>query len=166
MTVKAKRLGMAGKRAIGRHYIWQCPWALDPWAMEKAAQELQGCHDFTSFCHKEEKDNNNVLTIEHIGVTILKGDGWLDGIDSDSDSDLDSQHEDVADWTEPNLLAIDFEAHGFRMHLVRNLVGYLVEIGRGSRVLADLSQVFAARDRSAAGIGAPAQGLTMLWVKY
>jgi tRNA pseudouridine38-40 synthase len=64
------------------------------------------------------------------------------------------------------LLVYRIEASAFLRHMVRNIVGTLVEVGEGARSACSLAQILAARDRTRAGITAPAQGLYLMEVKY
>ncbi len=59
-----------------------------------------------------------------------------------------------------------FEANGFLRHMVRNLVGTLVDVGRGKRTPEDFSHVLAGGDRRRAGMTAPAHGLYLVSVHY
>lgn len=59
-----------------------------------------------------------------------------------------------------------FEANGFLRHMVRNLVGTIVEVGKGKRTPEDFARILAGRDRRKAGITAPAHGLFLMIVKY
>ena len=63
-----------------------------------------------------------------------------------------------------DLVIFEFSARSFLHHQVRNIVGTLVEIGLGAEY--DIDEVFAARDRSAAGATAPAVGLYFIWADY
>ena len=63
-----------------------------------------------------------------------------------------------------DLVIFEFSARSFLHHQVRNMVGTLVEIGLGAEY--DIDEVFAARDRSAAGATAPAAGLYFIWADY
>ena len=71
-------------------------------------------------------------------------------------------------WTEPSpdLLLYQVRGTGFLHHMVRNLVGTFLDVGRGHRPPEAISAILAARDRSAAGPTAPAQGLFLHSVKY
>jgi tRNA pseudouridine38-40 synthase len=64
------------------------------------------------------------------------------------------------------LLVYTIEATAFLRHMVRNIVGTLVEVGQGIRAPAWFAEVLAARDRTQAGITAPAHGLYLMHVKY
>jgi tRNA pseudouridine38-40 synthase len=68
--------------------------------------------------------------------------------------------------TEGPLLCIEFEANAFLYHMVRNLVGTLVEIGRGRRPPEWVSELLETRDRTLAAMTAPAAGLTLAAVTY
>ena len=66
----------------------------------------------------------------------------------------------------PPLLDIEFQANAFLQHMVRNLVGALVEIGRGRRPSAWAGELLHARDRTLAAMTAPPQGLTLAAIGY
>ena len=61
---------------------------------------------------------------------------------------------------------IVLEANGFLYNMVRNIVGTLIEVGKGSRSPDSLPALFASRDRTQAGFTAPPQGLALLHVAY
>ncbi len=63
-------------------------------------------------------------------------------------------------------LVFEIEATGFLHHMVRNIVGTLLEVGRGKRAPSSLESVFASRQRSQAGPTAPAKGLHLMKVTY
>jgi tRNA pseudouridine38-40 synthase len=65
-----------------------------------------------------------------------------------------------------DLLVYSIEATAFLRHMVRNIVGTLVEVGHGVRAPESFAELLAARDRTRAGITAPAQGLYLMEVKY
>lgn len=105
--------------------------------MQQAAQDLLGEHDFTSFRGKDCQSSSPVRTIESIRIQ-RRGD----------------------------LLYFDLTANAFLHHMVRNIVGTLFEIGMQTRPEDDLSRVLAAKERAAAGITAPADGLYLTGVRY
>jgi tRNA pseudouridine38-40 synthase len=111
---------------------------LDLAALEAAAALLVGNHDFASFRGAGSAVKTNLRTLERIDVLGASG----------------------------AEIRIGFEGDGFLRHMVRNLVGTLVEIGLGRRAPAWASEVLAARDRAAAGPTAPAYGLTLEFVRY
>lgn len=112
--------------------------ALDLGAMQAAAQHVVGTHDFTSFRAAGSAVPTSVRTITRAAVAGTRG----------------------AEVT------LDFEATGFLRHMVRNLVGTLLEVGRGRRAPESMPALIAARDRGLAGPTAPAQGLTLVCVRY
>jgi tRNA pseudouridine38-40 synthase len=127
-------------------YAWACRWALDVERMAWAAAMLCGTHDFTSFAavdpemgRREERvaGPNPVKTI--LASTVMREEG---------------------------LLRYRVTGSGFLHHMVRNMVGTLVEMGRGSLRAEEMERILAARDRSAAGPTAPAQGLFLVEVEY
>jgi tRNA pseudouridine38-40 synthase len=61
---------------------------------------------------------------------------------------------------------ITIEGNGFLRHMVRNIVGTLVEVGRGKLTVEGFSAIVAARDRKQAGMTAPARGLCLVEVRY
>jgi tRNA pseudouridine38-40 synthase len=127
-------------------YVWDCRWALRLHAMQDAAVLLCGTHDFTSFGASDPElaqrehgvpGPNPVKTI--CTSAILREDG---------------------------LLRYRVTGSGFLHHMVRNIVGTLVEVGRGSLPTEDMQRILAAKDRAAAGPTAPAQGLFLVAVEY
>ncbi|MBI4115165.1 MAG: tRNA pseudouridine(38-40) synthase TruA, partial [Candidatus Omnitrophica bacterium] len=67
---------------------------------------------------------------------------------------------------EGEIISFLVEADGFLYHMVRNMVGTLLDVGRGKLSVADFSKVFRGEKRSLAGPTAPPQGLTLVSVKY
>ena len=68
--------------------------------------------------------------------------------------------------TERGLLRVSIEADGFLRHMVRNIVGTVVETGLGRIRFSDFEKIFESRDRKSAGIKAPPQGLFLMKVQY
>ncbi len=65
-----------------------------------------------------------------------------------------------------DLLVYRVRGNGFLHHMVRNLVGTMLDVGRGHLALAEIPAILAARCRSAAGPTAPARGLFLHSVEY
>jgi tRNA pseudouridine38-40 synthase len=105
--------------------------------MRRAAADLIGEHDFTSF----QAAGGDA---EHAVRRVLRSDIERDG----------------------PLVSYTIEATAFVRHMVRNIVGTLAEVGSGSRPPADVQVLLAARDRTAAGPTAPALGLCLTEVTY
>jgi tRNA pseudouridine38-40 synthase len=112
--------------------------ALDLAGMAEASAHLVGCHDFSSFQAAGSSTRSPVRTLFRIDVGGRTG-GEVD---------------------------LELEGSGFLRHMVRNVVGTLLEVGQGRRAPGALREVLAARDRAAAGPTAPARGLTLVWVRY
>lgn len=124
-----------------RHYAWHLPQRLDLDAMCRAAGALVGTHDFRSFEASGSERASSVRTVSDIQVKR----GW---------------------GTLQDNVTIEVEADGFLYNMVRNIVGTLVEVGRGARPEDWVTGVLAARDRKAAGATAPPQGLFLVHVCY
>ena len=109
---------------------------LDLASMQAAAVSLRGKHDFASFQAAGSRVSDTVRSLARLEVAGMAGD------------------------------AVTIEAHGdgFLRHMVRNLVGTLLEVGLGRRPASWTAEVLAARDRNAAGPTAPALGLTLVRV--
>jgi tRNA pseudouridine38-40 synthase len=118
------------------HWLIYQPLAIEP--MREAAALLVGRHDFAAF---RASDCQAKTTVRHLDRLALD--------------------RGVADE-----LIFEVEGKAFLKHMVRNLVGTLVEIGRGLRSAQDIEALVASRDRRLAGRTAPAHGLTLLSVRY
>jgi tRNA pseudouridine38-40 synthase len=124
-------------------YVYHHPYPLDESRMIEAAALVEGAHDFTSFAavdperSKEGLDVNNVRTIFQ--------------------SQWQRQGEE---------LMYTVRGNGFLHHMVRNLVGTFLMVGKGSLAVADVRRILALRDRSTAAATAPASGLFLVSVEY
>lgn len=110
---------------------------LDIERMREAAQHWVGTHDYSSFVSAGNERSSNVRTVHRIEISRV---GWE--------------------------IQIDIEGAGFLYKQVRNMVGTLVEIGRGHWPAAAAKEILDARDRANAGPTAPARGLCLRWVRY
>lgn len=113
------------------------PYPIDILKMEKAARLFIGEHDFASFAKANTAPKN---TIRRILRCDLKKHG--------------------------HRLIMTVEGNGFLHHMVRNMAGTLLEVGRGTISLRDFRELFVKRDRTLAGFTAPAHGLVLLKVQY
>ena len=120
-----------------RRWVTVFPAALDTAAMARAAEKLTGTHDFTAFCGNKHMKKSAVRTLRRVEIT-----------------------------REGEELRLRFEGDGFLYHMVRILVGTLLEVGTGERDAAEMPAILASRDRSRAGFTAPAKGLTLWDVSY
>jgi tRNA pseudouridine38-40 synthase len=69
-------------------------------------------------------------------------------------------------WRHRTWIAVAISADRFLHHMVRNIVGSAIEVGRGAHTAGWLAEVLASRDRTRAGPTAPAQGLALVRVLY
>ena len=116
---------------------WHVPKKLDVAAMNWAGQLLVGTKDFKSFASAGDKRESSLRTIFRCDVT--------------------SEKENVF---------IEVEGNGFLYNMVRNIVGTLVEVGIGRWKPEKISEILEAKDRTAAGPIASAEGLCLMWIKY
>ncbi|HON57995.1 MAG TPA: tRNA pseudouridine(38-40) synthase TruA [Smithella sp.] len=123
---------------LGRNYLWHVPYALDIEKMKRASVALLGRHDFSSFCAAGTDVKDCVRMIKSIKIRKKPG----------------------------GVLEIQLEAGGFLRHMVRNIVGTLVEVGRGKIPPDEMKKILDAKDRNVAGPTAPAQGLLLKEVRY
>lgn len=120
-----------------RRWAW-VPQPLDLDAVCAAAGCLEGTHDFSSFRAAGSSPVTGVRTLHRITVAGEPG----------------------------GEVILSVAGSGFLRHMVRNLAGTLIEVGRGRRAAHTLGEVLAARDRRRAGPTAPARGLTLVRVDY
>lgn len=123
---------------LARHFAWQVFRPIDVGAMRVAAAHLVGRHDFSAFRAADCEAGHAVRELRRLDVL-----GEARGE-----------------------IAVVAEATAFLKHMVRNLVGTLVEVGLGSRPPASVADLLAARDRTLAGATAPPQGLCLEEVFY
>ena len=121
-----------------RSHVWHIRRGLDKGEMRRCLCTLLGCHDFSSFKSTGSGNRNPVRTI-HRAELLSEGDG---------------------------LVRITMEADGFLRHMVRNIVGTLVEVGRGKITTTRFVEILESGDRRQAGPKAPARGLFLVKVNY
>ncbi|MGH7289847.1 MAG: tRNA pseudouridine(38-40) synthase TruA [Myxococcota bacterium] len=119
-----------------RRHAWHIPWDLDADRMHTAAGELLGEHDFSTF-RAAGCDAAHAIRRVHVSAVTRRD----------------------------AMILYEVEATAFLRHMVRNIVGTLVEIGSGRRSPA-LATLLAARDRGQAAATAPAHGLCLTDVGY
>lgn len=110
---------------------------LDAEQMAQGAAALEGEHDFSAFRAAECQARSPIRRMERLTVTRQ------------------------GDW-----LVIDATANAFLHHMVRNIAGSLLEVGRGERPRGWIGELLAARDRNLAGATAMPQGLTFVGPRY
>ncbi len=124
-------------------YVWHYPYPLEEEAMARAAPLVVGERDFTSFAAVDPERG--------------KGDSPPTNVRNIFSSSWERVGEEFT---------YTVRGSGFLHHMVRNLVGTFILVGKGTLQLEDLSRILQARDRSAAGATAPASGLYLLGVEY
>jgi tRNA pseudouridine38-40 synthase len=120
-------------------YVYAYNPPLNVETMQRAATLVLGEHDFTSFAASES--------------------------DSDPGGNVRCVH--ASHWTEqPELLIYRVRGNGFLHHMVRNLVGTFLEVGRGNIEANEIKSILVSRSRARAGPTAPARGLFLVNVDY
>ena len=123
-------------------YVWHYPYPLEEQAMMRAASLLEGEHDFTSFAAVDPERGENAPASN---VRRIFSSTW-------------ELQEDELVYT--------VKGSGFLHHMVRNLVGTFILVGKGTLHPEDVMRILQARNRSAAGATAPASGLYLVKVEY
>ena len=123
--------------AVERRYSWHVHEPLDLAAMQRAVGCLEGDHDFASF---QAAGCEAAHSVRRVYQNSLRRDR--------------------------ELVVFDIEANAFLRHMVRNILGTLVQIGRGERSADSFAELLAAKDRSLAGPTAPPEGLFLMEVRY
>jgi len=124
-------------------YVWHYPYPLDEDAMRQAAGLVIGEHDFTSFAAVDSERGREDETISN--VRRIFASAWERAGEE---------------------LIYTIRGSGFLHHMVRNLVGTFVLVGKGTLKAEHITRILAARNRSAAGATAPASGLFLVSVDY
>jgi tRNA pseudouridine38-40 synthase len=120
-----------------RGRAWHAPLPLDAAAMAQSLRAVRGTHDFSAFCAAAGRDRDPTCTVRSARVVVRR-----------------------------RRLAVWLSADSFLHHMVRNIVGSLVEVGRGARPAGWIGEVLEGRDRTRAGPTAPPEGLFLVRVLY
>lgn len=120
-----------------RRYVWHIPFPLNLEPMKECCSMLQGPHDFSAFKSSGSGNKNPIRN-------MMRADTFRDN----------------------KMIIFEFEADGFLRHMVRNIVGTIVDVGKGRITVKDFKNIFTSLDRKKAGIKAPPQGLFLKEVKY
>jgi tRNA pseudouridine38-40 synthase len=136
-TYRYCMLRRATRPAILRDHVCWIRSPLDAAAMHEAAQALVGEHDFTSFRAAECQSTTPMRHVDAISVT-----------------------------SDGPLVVIEISANAYLHHMVRNIAGALLMVGAGERAPGWIGEALEARDRTRAGVTAPASGLYLWQVRY
>lgn len=121
-------------------YAHQVPSPLNVSAMRRAAAFLTGKHDFRSFCATEKPGEPKKKTVRTIKKFVVQKKG--------------------------SLVCLRMTADGFLHHMVRNIAGTLLEVGRGKIKADEVGKILKSKDRRRAGMTAPAKALCLVDVTY
>lgn len=125
---------------FARRYVHHFPYPLDEAAFVAGAPHFEGEHDFSTFAAADARDELDYSKVRRIFRSEA--------------------------FREEGRLIYRVRGSGFLKHMVRNLVGTLIEVGKGNHPPEDIARLIAARDRSLAGPTAPASGLFLVSVEY
>lgn len=126
-----------GKPVFDRKYVYILDKQPDIEKMRQAATYLIGEHDFASFCGNKKMKKSTVREIDIIDISSKAG-----------------------------YIRMTFHGNGFLQHMVRILVGTLLEVGFHKRSEESVKELLEIKDRSKAGFTAPAKGLCLEQVDY
>jgi tRNA pseudouridine38-40 synthase len=143
-------------------FVCHHPYPLDRQAMAQAARLIEGEHDFTSFASVDAPGR------EAGGQGPAHGpEGTEKGRRPGSANMVRRLFTSRVLWRpRTSMLIYEVRGSGFLHHMVRNIVGTLIEVGRGRLVPLDVVRILETRDRTLAGPTAPAQGLCLVAVEY
>lgn len=130
-------LNCATRSALHRNRVVWSHWPLDECRMQEAALALVGTHDFSSYRALGCQAKNPVRTLQYVDIQRCG-----------------------------ERISIKLGANAFLYHMVRNIVGVLMAIGRGDRPVAWAAEILELRDRTRGGVTAPPQGLYLSQVEY
>ncbi|WP_342758859.1 tRNA pseudouridine(38-40) synthase TruA [Kineothrix sedimenti] len=120
-----------------RRYVYEVPESLDMEAMCLAAEILCGTHDYKAFTSTKKGKKSTVRTVEAITITRVGEE-----------------------------IRFTFKGNGFLYHMVRIMMGTLLEVGMHKREAAQIEKLFTSGRREEAGMLVPAKGLTLVEVHY
>ena len=123
-----------------RHFVYHHWRKVDLAAMGDACRRLEGEHDFAAFCSRSpdgDRVRSTVRTITHCGI-----------------------------HSRGPMIIFSVEGNGFLYHMVRTMVGTVLEVGRARWKPEQITRILESADRSQAGPCAPASGLCLQWIRF
>ncbi len=136
-------------------YVFHDPYPMNEEALIRASEQVVGKHDFTSFAASDPErsarmaEDRDEAGSSHSGIT----------------TNVRTIHSSLWARTEEELV-YTVRGDGFLHHMVRNLIGTFLQVGKGALKIEDVAEILAARNRSAAGPTAAACGLYLVSVEY
>ncbi len=136
-TYRYRVLTRRAPPTINRDHVWHIYGDIDVESMAIAAKDLLGFHDFTSFRATECQAKSPMRSLDRADIIH-------DG--------------EIIDFI--------FQGRSFLHHQVRNMVGSLMMVGKQKWEISEIKKVLMAKDRAAAGMTAPPQGLSLMQIFY
>lgn len=137
-------------------YVYHDPYPMNEEALIHSSEHVVGTHDFTSFTASDPERTARIAESQR---------GAKEATESLGVSNIRTIH--FSQWMRTDEeLVYSVRGDGFLHHMVRNLVGTFLQVGKGALQIDDVSRILKARDRSAAGPTAPACGLYLVSVEY
>jgi tRNA pseudouridine38-40 synthase len=156
-------------------YVWHYPFPLDEAAMERTAGLVEGEHDFTSFAAVDPGRSAGVAAKPGSAGACPEPSRRVPPAFADSENARGREGAPVSNlrrifssnWErQGDEFVYTVRGSGFLHHMVRNLVGTFILVGKGTLQAEDVTRILEARNRSAAGATAPASGLYLVGVEY
>ncbi|MCP5468057.1 MAG: tRNA pseudouridine(38-40) synthase TruA [Deltaproteobacteria bacterium] len=152
-------------------FTWRRFGNLDDDTMMDCLEHIIGEHDFASFCAADSQAKSSIRKIDEaqlhkiplheFGNSLIGNLGLSQFISALGPTDSFHPDEDA-----PSLYVITIKGRGFLKHMIRNIIGTLVDVGLNKINEQDFLDIFAAKDRRKAGITAPGHGLFLVKVEY
>jgi tRNA pseudouridine38-40 synthase len=145
-------------------YVYHHPYPLDEAAMAAAAGTVAGEHDFTSFAAVDPEKSGSAA---HMARTDFLREGFSGFVGASQEKISNVRRITRSEFArEGEELIYTVEGNGFLHHMVRNLVGTFLLVGKGTLRVEDVKRILERKDRSAAGHTAPPGGLWLVKVDY
>jgi len=149
-------------------YVWHYPFPLDEPAMAGAAALVEGEHDFTSFAAVDPERSAGAAAKPKRSAGVPPASACRENAQEFVGTQVSNIRRIVSSsWErQGDEFVYKVRGSGFLHHMVRNLVGTFILVGKGTIAAADVTRILQARNRSAAGATAPASGLYLVNVEY
>ncbi len=149
-------------------YVYACSWPMDIEALQRSAQIFEGTHDFLSFAATDPDQAGRELDedAEPDERPLPRPGFQMEPPMPATVKTIFSSAWEARPIPEGGLLVYRVRGSGFLHHMVRNLVGTMLDVGRGRLKVDEIPGILAARNRAAAGPTAPARGLFLCSVEY